>query len=80
MVEGARLESVYTGNRIEGSNPSVSAKQINAQPLAGFFVSGSVQSWLCKADEHKKSAHDGARRLFVFSPPAAGGRDHALCA
>ena len=25
MVEEARLESVYTGNRIEGSNPSVSA-------------------------------------------------------
>jgi hypothetical protein len=25
VVEGARLESVYTGNRIEGSNPSVSA-------------------------------------------------------
>ena len=25
MVEGARLESVYTGNCIEGSNPSVSA-------------------------------------------------------
>ena len=25
MVEGARLESVYTGNRIEGSNPSLSA-------------------------------------------------------
>ena len=26
MVEGARLESVYTGNRIKGSNPLVSAK------------------------------------------------------
>ena len=25
MVEGARLESVYTGNRIKGSNPLVSA-------------------------------------------------------
>ena len=25
MAEGARLESVYTGNRIEGSNPSLSA-------------------------------------------------------
>ena len=25
MVEGARLESVYTGNCIEGSNPSPSA-------------------------------------------------------
>jgi hypothetical protein len=27
VVEGARLESVYTGNRIEGSNPSDSAIQ-----------------------------------------------------
>jgi hypothetical protein len=25
VVEGARLESVYTGNRIKGSNPFVSA-------------------------------------------------------
>jgi hypothetical protein len=25
VVEGARLESVYTGNGIEGSNPSLSA-------------------------------------------------------
>jgi hypothetical protein len=25
VAEGARLESVYTGNRIEGSNPSLSA-------------------------------------------------------
>ena len=25
MAEGARLESVYAGNRIEGSNPSPSA-------------------------------------------------------
>ncbi len=27
MAEGARLESVCTGNRIEGSNPSLSANQ-----------------------------------------------------
>ncbi len=27
MVELARLESVYGGNAIEGSNPSLSAKQ-----------------------------------------------------
>ena len=26
MVEGARLERVYAGNRIEGSNPSPSAR------------------------------------------------------
>ena len=28
MAEGARLESVYAGNRIEGSNPSLSANFI----------------------------------------------------
>ena len=28
VVEGARLERVYTGNRIEGSNPSLSASII----------------------------------------------------
>jgi hypothetical protein len=27
VVEGARLERVYAGNRIEGSNPSPSAKK-----------------------------------------------------
>ena len=37
MVEGARLESVYAGNRIEGSNPSPSAKN-------EFFV---LQHWHC---------------------------------
>jgi hypothetical protein len=32
VVEGARLESVYTLTRIEGSNPSLSAnKQIQGQ-------------------------------------------------
>jgi hypothetical protein len=28
VVEGARLESVYRGNSIEGSNPSLSARLI----------------------------------------------------
>ena len=30
MAEGARLESVYTGNRIVGSNPTPSAKSLFA--------------------------------------------------
>ena len=30
MVEGARLESVYTGNRIAGSNPASSANRFVA--------------------------------------------------
>src|SRR4029078_11464046 len=32
VVEGARLESVYTGNRIAGSNPALSANQFAATP------------------------------------------------
>ena len=28
VVEGARLESVYSGNAIAGSNPALSAKEI----------------------------------------------------
>ena len=35
MVEGARLESVYTGNRIAGSNPALSAKK--PMQVHGFF-------------------------------------------
>jgi hypothetical protein len=31
VVEGARLESVYTGNCIEGSNPSLSARFFEAK-------------------------------------------------
>ncbi len=39
MVEGARLESVYTVKRIEGSNPSLSATRTEneAGTEAGFF-------------------------------------------
>jgi hypothetical protein len=33
VAEGARLESVYTGNRIVGSNPTPSAKLTAAQTL-----------------------------------------------
>ena len=41
MVEGARLESVYAGNRIEGSNPSPSAKNNlrTMQALLSHFLS-----------------------------------------
>ena len=41
VVEGARLESVYTGNRIEGSNPSVSAienNKRNPSNVLRFFI------------------------------------------
>ena len=48
MVEGARLESVYRGNSIEGSNPSLSAiynQNVGAVPIAfaAAFFSMSVE-------------------------------------
>ena len=42
MVEGARLESVYTGNRIEGSNPFLSAVFLNRVSL--HLTKGVFQS------------------------------------
>ena len=38
MVEGARLESVYTGNRIEGSNPFLSAKERKLKHAKACFL------------------------------------------
>jgi len=35
VVEGARLESVYRGNSIEGSNPSLSASLVILKELSG---------------------------------------------
>jgi hypothetical protein len=37
VVEGARLESVYAGNCIAGSNPALSARR-EAQISLGFFL------------------------------------------
>ena len=53
MVERARLESEYTGNRIGGSNPPLSAKMIyhmakhlKKRPIADFdhFIVGIENS------------------------------------
>ena len=42
MAEGARLESVYRGNSIAGSNPALSAKKI--KPVRAFLFPAA-----CKA-------------------------------
>ena len=38
MVEGARLESVYTSNRIKGSNPFLSAIKLYTHLLRVKFI------------------------------------------
>src|SRR5690606_3348674 len=58
VAEGARLESVYTGNRIEGSNPSPSAKHFSYEnqrlkpqaPDAGRPCAGAVSRFAAIPD------------------------------
>ena len=38
MVEGARLESVFTGNRNEGSNPSLTANGLIPLPPSASAI------------------------------------------
>ena len=48
MVEGARLESVYTGNRIEGSNPFLSAKEkLEIKTRESVFFSYTARHKAC---------------------------------
>ena len=42
MVDGARLESVYRGDSIVGSNPTVSATK-KAPNLGAFFVANTAR-------------------------------------
>ncbi len=42
VVEGARLESVYTGNCIEGSNPFLSAEYSRNNKMLRFFILDAV--------------------------------------
>src|SRR5437660_6273405 len=72
VVEGARLESVYRGNSIEGSNPSLSASlvRINSLPdlrkkFAGRFAIKQAPMSLRDIGSHEDAgpstrAFDGA--------------------
>jgi hypothetical protein len=50
VVEGARLESVYSGNAIAGSNPALSAKE-NRCPERGIFVFRASKACFSKRGE-----------------------------
>ena len=61
VAEGARLESVYTGNRIEGSNPSPSA----SPQSRGRFSRGRLRS------------NPPVITAFLICPYTGDGRDRA---
>ena len=55
MVEGARLESVYTRKGIAGSNPALSAINFEVRLSYGGSV-GSLATIVCKSRQGRKAA------------------------
>jgi hypothetical protein len=78
VVEGARLESVYTGNRIEGSNPFLSAIRNEVQPdvVRFFYAPKRVQTLACLSERRgiRKTGHYGALVVlhYFIAPPPLG--------
>ena len=77
MVELARLESVYTGNRIEGSNPSLSAE--TARKGARVVESTGLENRRGRKAIEGSNPSPSAKHLIQMthrdgSPEAVGGR------
>jgi hypothetical protein len=87
VVEGARLESVYRGNSIEGSNPSLSAIIEFANGHSGVFQSPETQVQLlaqgrsesapiraskCRPANRVAPDHEILRPVDAHSCPGAG--------
>ncbi|GBF05327.1 hypothetical protein DAERI_040087 [Deinococcus aerius] len=68
VVEGARLESVYRGNLIEGSNPSRSAK---ARACACFPDTTGTFVW----GGNLPGTHEAATARFHLNPRDIGRHD-----
>ena len=72
MVEGARLESVYTGNRIAGSNPALSAtkslKLLVFQNLQGIACKLAVFRGVCReVRTERQISREMGSKLLEFS-------------
>ena len=73
MVEGARLESVYTGNCIAGSNPALSAKTPENQRFALVFLClFGNEAGFGERKRHKKTQPTEGGQVFrgFEAPPA----------
>jgi hypothetical protein len=70
VVEGARLESGYTGNCIEGSNPFLSAKHRKA-PKGAFLIDAAGKACFAKRNQLKKRGTQ-CWLCDALSPPQLG--------
>jgi hypothetical protein len=78
VVEGARLESVYRGDSIVGSNPTVSA--IEKAPALGAFSMAERERPRTHRVRSRSEAQATAKPSIPPSPPKNSGmRFMALC-
>ena len=68
MVDGARLESVYRGDSIVGSNPTVSATK-KCSHFGGFFCGGKREGSNSPGSESEQSEDEAEGfNPNVFTP------------
>ena len=79
MAEGARLESVYAGNRIAGSNPALSARRRMVIPIgmAIFLLSEETGFEPGSFAKRKRSFHPAP--LALTPQPAAQTKLQSGC-
>ena len=76
MVEGARLESVCTFTRTEGSNPSLSAKKIADHLVSYFLVLGwGLNPRFLRSKTPRVRRSEKRKRKFTFEPFRAKKRN-----
>ena len=78
MAEGARLESVYVGNCIEGSNPSLSAilKVIYKQRAWRWVRSHAMEPVRIGSDRERSSPKDSGPGARCPGPSAGSLHSH----
>jgi hypothetical protein len=80
VVEGARLESVYSGNAIAGSNPALSAKEMKC-PEGAFLISRALKARFQKRVETKMKRREApSLHFFCWPPPRITAGNPALSA
>jgi len=65
VVEGARLESVYTRKGIKGSNPFLSADEMNVPDFIGAFLFVADGTGLPGPDAENKNGSERSERAFI---------------
>jgi hypothetical protein len=69
VVEGARLESVYSGNAIAGSNPALSAREMKC-PARAFLISRALKDCFHKRVESKMRRREAPALHFFDDSPS----------